>query len=167
MSPLGRRCGRGASDVVFQDQGSSHLASLEGVTGYLAALAAGDSEGMDAFRTPHYVLDLVQRDAFEQGALSHEETRAFWPSWFASFPEMDYQVTRTIAADTVVVTQWVFMGTNSGPLTAPVFGREREPTGKTIRFRGVTIYDMQEGLILRETLYMDLATLFVELGVQP
>jgi predicted ester cyclase len=120
---------------------------------------------MDAFRAGNYVLDLVQQDAFEQGALSHEETRAFWPSWFASFPEMDYQVTRTVAAETVVVTQWVFIGTNSGRLTAPVFGSDMEPTGRTIRFRGVSIYDVQEGLIQRETLYMDLATLFVELGL--
>jgi steroid delta-isomerase-like uncharacterized protein len=141
------------------------LTSLEVMNGYLEALAAGDSQAMDAYRAPDYVLDLVQRDAFEQGALSHEETRAFWPSWFASFPDMDLQVTRTIAAETVVVTQWVFMGTNSGPLTEPVFETEREPTGKTIRFRGVSIYDVQEGLICRETLYMDLATLFVELGV--
>jgi steroid delta-isomerase-like uncharacterized protein len=144
---------------------NSDLTSLEVVAEYLTALVAGDSQGMDAFRAADYVLDLVQRDAFEQGALSHEETRAFWPSWFASFPEMDYQVTRTIAAETVVVSQWVFMGTNSGPLTAPVFGRDTEATGKTIRFRGVSIYDVQEGLIVRETLYMDLATLFVELGV--
>jgi predicted ester cyclase len=138
---------------------------LDAVSGYVTALAEGDSERMDAFRAPNYLLDLVQRDAFEQGTLSHQDTRAFWPSWFASFPDMDYQVTRTIAADDVVVTQWVFMGTNTGPLTAPVFGRDREPTGRTIRLRGVSIYDLHEGLILREALYLDLATLFVELGV--
>ena len=149
----------------MNDTGKSPLTSLEVVTGYLEALAAGDSQAMDAYRGTDYVLDLVQRDAFEQGALSHQETRAFWPSWFASFPDMDLQVTRTIAAETVVVTQWVFMGTNSGPLTEPVFEPELDPTGKTIRFRGVSIYDVQEGLIQRETLYMDLATLFVELGV--
>ncbi len=149
----------------MNDARDNHPASLEIVEGYVAALSAGDSDGMDAFRAPDYSLDLVQRDAFEQGTLSHQETRAFWPSWFASFPEMDYQVTRTIAADAVVVTQWVFMGTNSGPLTAPVFGRDRAPTGRTIRLRGVSVYDVHEGLIRREALYMDLATLFVELGV--
>lgn len=149
----------------MNDTSRSNLASLDVVTEYLTALTAGDGEGMDACRAEDYVLDLVERDAFEQDAMSHEEARAFWPSWFASFPEMDYQVTRTIAAETVVVTQWVFTGTNSGRLTAPVFGTDREATGKTIRFRGVSIYDVQEGLIQRETLYMDLATLFVELGV--
>jgi predicted ester cyclase len=149
----------------MNDANSKHPTSLEAVSGYVSALAAGDSEGMDAFRAPDYLLDLVQRDAFEQGSLSHQETRAFWPSWFASFPDMDYQVTRTIAADAVVVTQWVFMGTNIGPLTAPVFGRDLEPTGRTIRLRGVSIYDVHEGLVRHETLYLDLATLFVELGV--
>jgi steroid delta-isomerase-like uncharacterized protein len=149
----------------MNDTSQDRLTALDAVTGYLAALAAGDSQAMDAFRATDYVLDLVQRDAFEQGALSHQETQAFWPSWFASFPDMDLQVVRTIAAETVVVTQWVFMGTNSGPLTEPVFEPEIEPTGKTIRFRGVSIYDVQGGLIQRETLYMDLATLFVELGV--
>ena len=149
----------------MNDTSRSNRTSLDAVSGYLAALAAGDSEGMDAFRATGYELDLVQRDAFEQGALSHMETRAFWPAWFASFPEMDFQVTRTIAAETVVVTEWVFMGTNSGQLTAPVFGRDMEPMGRTIRLRGVSIYDVQAGRILRETLYIDLATLLVELGV--
>ena len=149
----------------MEENGGGSLTSLDVVTGYLTALAAGDSGGMDAFRTEDYVLDLVQQDAFEEDALSHEETRAFWPSWFASFPEMDYQVTRTIVAETVVVSQWVFIGTNSGRLTAPVFGSDMEPTGKTIQFRGVSIFDVQQGLIVRETLYMDLATLYVELGL--
>ncbi|MGD8462987.1 MAG: nuclear transport factor 2 family protein [Anaerolineae bacterium] len=149
----------------MSDTNRESLPSLTTVTGYVAALAAGDSAGMDAYRASDYVLDLVQRDAFEQGALSHEETNAFWPAWFASFPEMDYEVTRTIAAETVVVTEWVFLGTNSGPLTVPVFGRDMDPTGRTIRLRGVSIYDLQDGLIRRETLYLDLATLLVELGV--
>jgi steroid delta-isomerase-like uncharacterized protein len=149
----------------MSDTNGENLPSLAVVAGYVAALAAGESAGMDAYRASDYVFDLVQRDAFEQGALSHEETNAFWPAWFASFPEMDYEVTRTIAAETVVVTEWVFLGTNNGPLTVPVFGRDMDPTGRTIRLRGVSIYDLQDGLIRRETLYLDLATLLVELGV--
>jgi predicted ester cyclase len=139
--------------------------ALEVVAEYSAALAASDSEGMDALRGEDFALDLVHRDAFESAELSRQETKAFWPSWFASFPEMDYQVTRTIAAEEVVVTQWVFMGTNTGPLTPPVFGSHMEPTGKTIRFRGVSLYDVRRGLIQREMICMDMVTLYVELGV--
>jgi steroid delta-isomerase-like uncharacterized protein len=149
----------------MDDTTGANPTSLQVVGDYLVALAVADSTAMDGCRATDYVLDLVQGDAFDQDALTHEETRAFWPSWFASFPEMDYQVTRTIAAETVVVSQWVFTGTNSGPLTAPVFGQDMDPTGKTIRLRGVSVFDVQDGLIQRETLYLDLATLFVELGV--
>lgn len=147
------------------DSDTPRPTALEVVDNYVTALTAGNSAAMDTVRSQDYVLDLVQRDAFEQGALSHDETRAFWPSWFASFPEMDFAVTRTIAAETVAVCQWTFLGTNSGSLTAPVFGRDLEPTGKTIRFRGISVYDVEDGLIRREALYMDLATLLVELGV--
>jgi hypothetical protein len=77
---------------------------------------------------------------------------------------MDYEVKRTIAAADVV-TEWVFTGTHTGPLGPPVFEERFEATGRTIQFRGVTIYDVRDGLIQRETIYMDLATLIVELGV--
>jgi steroid delta-isomerase-like uncharacterized protein len=132
----------------------------------VAALASADSERMNALRSQDFVLDFVYSDAFESGPLSEKETEAFWPAWFAGFPEMDFEVTRTIAAEKVVVTQWVFTGTNSGPLGSPIFKSGREPTDRTIRFRGVSIYDVHGGLIQRETTYMDLATLMVELGVE-
>jgi predicted ester cyclase len=121
---------------------------------------------MEALRSPGCVLDYVYADAFERSPLSAEETSRFWPAWFAGFPESDLEVTRTIAAETVVVTEWTFTGTNTGLLEPPAFGRRVEPTGRTIRFRGVSVYDISEGLIQREKLYMDFATLWVELGVE-
>lgn len=142
------------------------LSALGVVSEYAAALAARDSEQMDSLRSSDFVLDFVYGDAFDDGPLSVEETKKFWPAWFAGFPEMDYEVTRTVAAEEVVVTQWIFSGTHSGPLAAPIFEKRREPTNRTIRFRGVSIYDVRDGLIQRETTYMDLATLIVELGVE-
>lgn len=142
------------------------LSALAVVSEYAAALAASDSERMNSLRSRDFVLDFVHGDAFEDGPLSIDETKKFWPAWFSGFPEMDYEVTRTIAAEEVVVTQWIFTGTNSGPLAAPIFENRREPTDRTIRFRGVSIYDVCDGLIQRETMYMDLATLMVELGVE-
>lgn len=132
---------------------------------YVAALAAGDGAAMKQLRAPDYVLDWVHGDAFQDGLLSAEDTESFWPAWFAGFPEYDYEVTRTIAAEQVVVTQWIFTGTHSAPLGSPVFDPPHLPTGRTVRFRGVSFYDVRAGLIARETTYLDLATLFVELGV--
>jgi steroid delta-isomerase-like uncharacterized protein len=144
----------------------ANLTSLELTSQYVAALAAGDTERMNALRTPDFELDFVYGDASESGPLSSEETKEFWPSWLVGFPEMDYEVTRAIAAEEVVVMQWVFTGTHSQMLGPPIFEPPVPPTGRTIMFRGVSIYDISEGLINRETTYMDLATLMVELGVE-
>jgi steroid delta-isomerase-like uncharacterized protein len=143
----------------------SKLSSLEVASQYVAALAAGDTDRMNALRTADFELDFVYGDAFASEPLSSEETKEFWPSWLVGFPEMDYEVTRTVAAEEVVVMQWVFTGTHSQILGPPIFEPPVPPSGRTIMFRGVSIYDVGEGLIKRETTYMDLATIMVELGV--
>ncbi|MEA3337385.1 MAG: nuclear transport factor 2 family protein [Chloroflexota bacterium] len=141
------------------------LSVLDVIGAYSAALAAGEPERMAALFADDYELDLVYRDAFASDALSGEQPEAFWASWFASFPEMDYHVIRTVAAEKIVFTQWEFTGVNSGPLAPPIFDREIEPTGRTVRFRGVSVYEIEDGLIRQETTYIDLGTLLVELDI--
>jgi len=146
------------------DQKIPLSSALEVVSAYTQALSAGDSQGMYALRAQDFVLDFVTQDAWGSGPLTGEEPRNFWSVWFEGFPEMDFQVTRTIAADELVVTQWIFTGTNTGPVP-PIIESQLEPTGKTIRFRGISVYDIADGLIQCETTYIDLGTLLVELGV--
>ncbi len=133
---------------------------------YIAAMAARDSARMESWRAEDFVLDFVHRDAAEREPLSAEDTRMFWSFWFVAFPELDWEVTRTIVAQDLVITQWVFTGAHNGPLESPVFGGRAEPTGKVIQLRGASFYDVREGLIQRETSYLDFATLVVELGVE-
>jgi steroid delta-isomerase-like uncharacterized protein len=145
---------------------NDHPSAFEIVSQFVAALAAQDTETMKSLHAKDYVVDWVYGDAFENPPSSAEESAGFFPAWFIGFDEIDYEVKRTIAAEEVVVTEWVFTGTHTGPLGPPVFEERLDPTGRTIQFRGVTIYDVREGLIQRETIYMDLATLMVELGVR-
>jgi len=149
----------------MNDQKVPLSSSLEVVSAYTQALAAGDNQAMEALRAQDFVLDFVTQDAWGSGPLSGDEPRNFWAAWFEGFPEMDFQVTRTIAAEEVVVTQWVFTGTNTGPMP-PIIETQLEPTGKTIRFRGISVYDIADRLIQRETTYIDLGTILVELGVE-
>ena len=141
-------------------------AAFEIVSKYVTALAAQDTDTMKSFHADEFMVDWVYGDAFENPPSSAEESNKFFPAWFAGFDEIDYEVKRTIAAEEVVVTEWVFTGIHTGPLGPPVFEERLDPTGRTIQFRGVTIYDVADGLIQRETIYMDLATLIVELGVK-
>jgi len=141
-------------------------AALQVVAAYVQAMKERNSKQMISFRAADFVLDWVHGDAFEDGPLSEEDTEAFWPAWFAGFPELDYEITRTVAAETVVVTQWIFTGTHTQPLGSPIFDPPIEGNGRTIRFRGVSVYDIVDNLIQRETTYLDLATFMVELGVE-
>ncbi|MCB8978747.1 MAG: ester cyclase [Ardenticatenaceae bacterium] len=140
--------------------------AFEIVSQFVTALSAQDAETMAALHAKDFVVDWVYGDAFENPPSSAAESAAFSPAWFIGFDGIDYDVKRTIAAEEVVVTEWVFTGTHTGPLGPPVFEERLAPTGRTIQFRGVTIYDVREGLIQRETIYMDLATLLVELGAR-
>jgi steroid delta-isomerase-like uncharacterized protein len=144
---------------------SDDHSAFEVVSKYVAAMKEKDSETMNSFHANDFVVDWVYGDAFENPPSSLEISNKFFPAWFAGFNEIDYEVKRTIAAAETVVTEWVFTGTHTGPLDPPVFEKRLDPTGRTIQFRGVTIYDVSEGLIQRETIYMDLATLIVELGI--
>ena len=140
--------------------------ALDVVSKYVVALTGRNNDGMNGLRVDDFVLDWVHRDAFENRPMSAQEARMFWPIWFDAFPEFDLEVTRTVAAEEVVVTQWIFTGTNTGPLEPPIFEKRVEPTGKTVRLRGVSVYDVGDGRILREAIYVDLVTLMVELGVE-
>lgn len=127
-------------------------------------MAAKDIDGIQRLLSEDFVLDYVHADASQETPISAEGTRLFWPAWFAAFTESDFEGTRTIVAAEVVVTQWIFTGTHDGRLEPLAFDPPLEPTGRTIRFLGASFYDISDGLIQRETLSMDLATLMVELG---
>jgi len=147
-------------------ENTPNLPSLSLIRRYIVALQARDQSAMLALCAPDFILDWVHSDVFADHPLTHDKANQFWAAWFGGFSEMDFEITRTIAAQSVVVTQWVFTGTHTGPLGPPVFDPPEAPTGKTIRLRGISVYDIAAGLIHKETMYIDLATLYVELGVQ-
>ena len=146
---------------------TADLPALALITQYVSALRERDEATMQSLRSPEFVLDWVHSDAFANNPINHDVANQFWSVWFTAFSEMDYEITRTIAAENVVVTQWIFTGTQTGSIGVPVFDTPVAPTGKTICLRGISVYDIQAKLIDKETMYIDLATLWVELGVTP
>jgi len=148
-------------------EGSQSAEALAIVTEYVSALIAKDRERMDALRSEDYSLDFVHDDAKGERPHSRDYARSFWSAWFVAFPDADWEFTRTIVAEAVVVCEGIFTATHTGPLGKPVADQVIPPTGRTVRFRGAFVYDLQGGLIQRETCYLDVATFWVELGVVP
>ena len=141
--------------------------ALDLVNSYLKAMNEGDCQSMEAKLAPDFLLDFVYGDASGDKPLSREETIHFWKTWFEAFPQGFFEATRTIAAENVVVIQWTYTGTHENPLKEPLSNPPLAPTGKTILIRSVSFYDIQDNLIQKDTTYLDLATVFVELGVTP
>ncbi len=44
-------------------------------------------------------------DVFNRGPVSSSESQRFWHALFAAFPELDYEVSCTLAAEDVVATR--------------------------------------------------------------
>lgn len=101
------------------------------------------------------------RDPFNaEGALR------FWQNWFAAFSSFDWEMTRSIAAEDIVVVEWTFIGKQDGPLDG-LFRFSVLVSNKVARLRGASFFECKDGQIVYLTLYMDLATLMVELGISP
>ncbi len=136
---------------------------------YAAARAAQQEECMHVLRAGRYQLDAVYLDAYGVAPLTEPEGTDLYRSLFSACPDGDLAVTRTIAGAEVVVQEWTFSGTHTGRTERWAFGGHlhKQPTGSQVRLRGVSIYDIIGGLIQRETIYLDHATLLVELGGLP
>lgn len=107
---------RPAEDRLDSTAPSGDRSAFEVVSRFVEALAARDGETMRSLHAEDYVVDWVYGDAFETPPVTAEESAAFFRAWFVGFDEIDYEVKRTIAAEEVVVTEWVFTGTHTGPL---------------------------------------------------
>ena len=136
---------------------------------YTAARAAQQEERLRVLRAGRYQLDTVYLDAYGVAPQAEPEGTDIYRALFSACPDGDLAVTRTIAGAEVVVQEWTFSGTHTGWAEhwALRGQRHEQPAGSKVRLRGVSFYDIIGGLIQRETIYLDHATLLVELGGLP
>jgi len=140
--------------------------ALDVATAYASAIIAKDTESMHTLRAKDCITDWVHEDAFMNRPDTAEEATDRYRALFIAMPDLDLEVKRTIVAEEVVVQEWTITGTNTGPLKPPLLGSaSAEATGNSLRLRGVSILDIKDGFITRETIYLDNATWTVELGI--
>src|SRR4051812_34243727 len=73
--------------------------------------------------------------------------------------------TGPIARGDVVAVEWVYSGTNSGPLATP--DGVLPPTGRAVTLRGASFLRFNSaGLIVEEHRYYDRSSFFQQLGLQ-
>jgi steroid delta-isomerase-like uncharacterized protein len=108
--------------------------------------SAHDIEGCLAHWHPEGIQDWVALGVFR----GHAEIRALFREIFTAGPDLEMVVENVISDDRRGVVQWRLRGTHTG---GPLNGIE--PTGRTAELRGVDIMEVEDGLIVRNTVYYD------------
>jgi steroid delta-isomerase-like uncharacterized protein len=105
-----------------------------------------------------YVDDFVAIGEFQ----GKEAVRAFFGELFAAMPDFEMSVERVIADEGAVAVKWRAEATFSD---APFQGIQ--PTGKRVSLRGVDFFEIEDGLIRRNTIFYDGASFARQIGMLP
>jgi len=122
------------------------------------AFMAHDTDGCLEHWHPEGIQDWVALGVFR----GHDEIRKLFDGVFGAVPELEMVVETVTAEDRRCVIQWRSSGKHDGK---PFMGIE--PTGRTLELRGVDIMEVEDGLIVRNTVYYDGAAYARGLGMLP
>ena len=100
------------------------------------------------------------------GTMTYEQSQAYLQGFIDAFPDLHFEINRTIADEDSVVLNWTAVGTHSGALPTPS-GNSIPPTGKTSKVYGSTTYHFKNGKISHGWTYWDMASLLAQLGLLP
>lgn len=125
-----------------------------------AAMAAYDVPGMMAL--------CAQSCEFTEGGTrlrGPDQIGPYLRSYFTAFPDMRLDVRKIVEEGDSVVAEIRFTGTQTGPLAMP--SGELPPSGKSIDLDSADCLTVQDGLITRWRVYIDMAEFMQQLGLMP
>jgi steroid delta-isomerase-like uncharacterized protein len=120
--------------------------------------SAHDIDGCLSNWHPEGIQDWVALGIFR----GHDEIRPLFEDLFTAVPDLEMVVEHVTADDRRCVIQWRSRGTHSG---GPLNGIE--PTGRVAELRGVDIMEVEDGLIVHNTIYYDGAAYARAFGMLP
>jgi len=92
--------------------------------------------------------------------------REYWTNEKAAFPDSNVEMTQSIADGDIVMGEWTWTATNTGPLQLPD-GTELPATGKHVEVGGAEMVRFRDGKVVEHTLYFDNMGAFAQLGLLP
>jgi steroid delta-isomerase-like uncharacterized protein len=125
---------------------------------YFQAFADRDPEAMATHWSEEGVEDLVPMAVLR----GPDQVRRFFAELLTAVPDSQVTVQRVVADDRHAVVEWRMTGTFSG---APFQGLE--PNGRHLELRGLDLLEIEDGRILRNTVYFDGAAFARQIGMLP
>ncbi len=123
-----------------------------------AAYAAGDVEAL----LDHWHRDGVQYWVPLGVFRGHDEIRRLNEEIRAAMPDFELIADHFVADGRRCAVQWRSRGTHTGAAFAGV-----EPTGRSIELQGCDVMEVEDGLLVRNTVYFDGAAFARGLGMLP
>jgi steroid delta-isomerase-like uncharacterized protein len=124
--------------------------------------AAWNSRDVDKI-VSFYADDCVLED-MGLGVVCHgkKELYNFIRQWYVDYPDLRFEWKSRFNAGNWVAGEWTMTGTNVHSSNPAI-----PATGKRFSVRGVSIIEVQEGKIKRETDYYNQLTIMQQLGLMP
>lgn len=126
---------------------------------YFEAHARHDIDGLRRLYAPEVVIDLMGQGIYR----GRDECAAYFTAVYGAVPDAEMIVDRVVPGDGVAVVQWRMRGTFTGTELPPGI----EPTGGWIELRGCDVIEVADGLITRNTAYVDGLELLRSIGMMP
>ena len=117
-----------------------------------------DIEKVLSFYSPDYIADDVSLASLLRG---HAALREMLEIYWRAFPDLEIAVTDMLIEGSRVVSAWVASGTHQGTIM------NIPATGHKVQVRGVSIIDVEDGLIVRGQYIWDLAGMLRHMGLLP
>jgi steroid delta-isomerase-like uncharacterized protein len=120
-----------------------------------------DYSGVASF----YATDAVHVDTAGRHE-GREAIGAYFEEADKPFTDISMETAQIIEEGDVLVVEWVWRATNTGPLTMPD-GTEIPATHKAVELAGVSVSSIRDGKITSQRDYFDNATVMSQLGLMP
>jgi len=117
-----------------------------------------DIEQVLSFYSPEYIGEDVGQASLLRG---REGLRVMLENYWMAFPDLQFTVMDTVIQNSRVASVWVAEGTHQGTIM------NIPPTGHKVEVRGVSIIDVEDGLVVRGQYIWDLAGMLRHMGLLP
>jgi steroid delta-isomerase-like uncharacterized protein len=124
----------------------------------VAGAIARDPDAVVSSSSPAHVEHVVAVGRFE----GPQAVRGFFAEMFAAFPDFDLTIDRVLAEDDATAVQWRARATFCGE---PFQGIRA--TGRRVEIRGVDVFEVRDGRVVRNTVYYDGAEFARQIGLLP
>lgn len=117
-----------------------------------------DVEQVLSFYSSQYIGEDVGQAFLLRG---QEGVRALLENYWRAFPDLEFTLTDAVVQDSRVAIVWMAEGTHEGTIM------NIPPTGHRVAIRGVSIIDVQDGLVVRGQYIWDLAGMLRHMKLLP